>query len=181
MIPATHASPLGCPSLENDRCVGLAFANYGLLREVVMTGENATLAVVLGGPHQNERPLDHNGEHKDVVDDSGKIIYYNTSGPDFRNSPAATLVLTALTIRTLAGDECRLDGIQIPAWPETAREAWRDHKDNDGDRDAPVAQSLPADLNTLLSAQHPGSDLADPTQYELQRWYRPTPTCRCYP
>ena len=36
-----------------------------------------------------------------------------------------------------------------------------------GDPDTPAAPPLPVDLNAVLSAQHPDSDLADPAHYEL--------------
>lgn len=174
-VPATLASPLGCPA--DDSCFGKAFADCGMLQEVKMAGGNAALAAVLGSPHQNELPWDEEGVPIHDKDEHGESKYYFDSGPNFRGSPDAMLVLTALTIRTLAGDEYPLDGLQIPAWPETAREAWRGYKDpygescNSGDLNTrvntPAAPPLPADLNVLLSAQHPGTDLADPTQYQL--------------
>ena len=115
------------------------------------------------------------------------------------------VVVPPIIVRTLAGDECPLEGVQIPAWPETAREAARQAArqsvreafrgscggnassyeemlaereqqreemlaQRQAERDDPAydaAPALPADLNALLSAQHPGSDLADPARYEL--------------
>ena len=63
------------------------------------------------------------------------------------------MVLPPITVRTLAGDEYTLVGLQLPAWPNSPV--------------APLPPACQADLNALLSAQHPDSDLADPTQYVL--------------
>ena len=160
-------------------CIGRAFAGCSSLREVEIVGANGagdgntSLAAILGSPHHNEHPVDENGErvHRDAA---GEIVYYAAAGSNFRGAPDAALVPPPITVRTRAGDEYRLDGLRIPAWAETARQALRDHPANDGYGDAedaeaniPPAPVLPADLNGVLSAQHPGSALANPASYEL--------------
>lgn len=65
------------------------------------------------------------------------------------------VVVPPITVRTQAGDEYPVGGLQ----------AWREHPY--GEPDTQSALALPADLNAVLSAQHLDSGLADPAQYEL--------------
>ena len=62
----------------------------------------------------------------------------------------------------MSGDKFALTGLKIPAWPEFARQRWRQRIPN-----LPSAPVLPTDLNAMLAAQHPNTDLADPTKFEL--------------
>jgi len=83
-------------------------------------------------------------------------------GSNFQECLNAMIVLPSLIVRTLTGDEYHLDNIEIPAWNETARQKWRERYP-----ETPMAPPLPVDLNVVLSAQNPDSDLYYPTHYEL--------------
>lgn len=82
------------------------------------------------------------------------------------------LMLPPISVRTLAGDQYTVTGMQLAAWPEAARQEWREQQEERPDRwddppATPVTPPLP-DVRALVLAQHPGADIgSDPTLYEL--------------
>ena len=82
-------------------------------------------------------------------------------GQAINNRRRAAITITIITVRTLAGDEypVEVDGVQIAAWRWAVRA--RTVLGPGG-----ASPRLP-DLNELLAAQHPDSDLGDPTQFKL--------------
>ena len=152
-LPATLTSPLG--SLEDRRGYsGGAFGGCTLLRTVtVNNGGGTALPAVLGSPYTGAiTGRRHN--------DGRRANFYECRD---------AVVLSQISVRSLSG-EYFLAGIQFAAWPEAARQVSRDYRGSngsyhDGDPNTPAAPT--PDLNAVLSAQHPETELADPGSYEL--------------
>lgn len=92
-LPASLASPLGSEDPNDAWPAGGVFSNCALLNEVrIVSGAGPTALIpILGSPHHNAG-----------------------TRSSFHGCPDATVVVP-ITVRTLAGDEYPLDGLQLPA------------------------------------------------------------------
>ena len=167
-LPSTLTSPLGStdPSgfqsnvLGDHNRTGRVFSSCALLREVTVTGgchPAAAMAVIEGSAHHTE-PLEQ----------------FKSGGPNFHECPQAMIVLK-ISIWAVTGDRFSLDVPWRAAWPDVARQAYgiihvqayQEFKIGTRFFGPPWQPPRPADLHTLLSDQHPGSDVAGPRIYEL--------------
>lgn len=125
-----------------------AFSNCGKLKEVTVNGGAPALAAILCSKY-----------------------HVNGDASNFHECPDAMLMLPPISVRTLTGDQHTVTGIQLAAWPEAARQEWREQKEArsmDVNLPATPAAPPPPDIRALVLAQHPGADIGnDPTLYEL--------------